>query len=324
MDKFLVWNLRGANNQQKQQQIKQFIRTQEAGFVGLLETRVKVHKLGTLYLNVFNGWCFSSNIAWHQGERIVIAWNPNCFIVDIIKCTSQLMHLKITTMDGTYHSFLTVIYGFNDRKERLELWKDLQSSKTDESWILMGDFNAIIGKDERVGHKVKYQAEAEFIECIQDCQLEDIKATSAFFTWTNKQQGQDRIFSKIDRIMANQNWLDTYPNAKALFLNEGTYDHTTGILSLFPKWKCGKKPFKYFRMWTTHPEYDSKVADVWKQRISGTSMYQMVHKLKALKPVLREINQKGFLDLQATWIQAKQLLDETQSKLHTDPLTEAL
>uniref|UniRef100_A0A803Q8D4 Reverse transcriptase domain-containing protein n=1 Tax=Cannabis sativa TaxID=3483 RepID=A0A803Q8D4_CANSA len=53
-------------------------------------------------------------------------------------------------------------------------------------------------------------------------------------------------------------------------------------------------------------------------------MYQVVSKLKALKPVLKEINQNGFSDVQVTWIQAKQLLDETQSKLHSDPLNEAL
>uniref|UniRef100_A0A803PUA8 Uncharacterized protein n=1 Tax=Cannabis sativa TaxID=3483 RepID=A0A803PUA8_CANSA len=113
-------------------------------------------------------------------------------------------------------------------------------------------------------------------------------------------------------------------NAEALFLNEGTYDHTPGILSLFPKWKCGKKPFKYFRMWKSHPEYDSKAAAVWQQQVNSTSMYQVVHKLKALKPVLREINQKGFFDLQAASIQAKHVLDEVQSKLHKDPLNEVL
>ncbi|XP_060965082.1 uncharacterized protein LOC133034081 [Cannabis sativa] len=188
----------------------------------------------------------------------------------------------------------------------------------------MGDFNAITTKDERVGHRVKYHEESEFIECLQTYQLEDIKATGSFFTWTNKQQGQDRIFSKIDRVTANQRWLDAYPNAEALFLKEGTYDHAPGILSLFPKWKCGKKPFKYFKMWKSHPEYDGKVTAVWKQQINGTNMYQIVQKLKALKNVFCEINQKGFSDLQAVLTQAKQLLDEAQSKLHAYPLNEEL
>ncbi|XP_060965421.1 uncharacterized protein LOC133034368 [Cannabis sativa] len=227
-------------------------------------------------------------------------------------------------MDGTYNSLLTVVYGFNDRKDRIELWKDLMQLKTDERWILMGDFNAITTKEERVGHRVKYYEEVEFIDCIQSCQLEDIKATGCFFTWTNKQQGQDRIFSKIDRVMANQRWLDAYPNAEALFLKEGIYDHSPGILSLFPKWKCGKKPFKYFRMWKSHPEYDGRVNAVWKQEINGTSMYQIVQKLKILKNVFREINQKGFSNLLAVLTQAKQSLDEAQNNLHADPLNEEL
>ncbi|KAM6569283.1 hypothetical protein CsatB_017268 [Cannabis sativa] len=67
MDKLLRLNVRGANNQAKQQLIKQFINSQKVDFVGLLETRVKAPKLGALYSNVFDGWCFSSNIAWHAG-----------------------------------------------------------------------------------------------------------------------------------------------------------------------------------------------------------------------------------------------------------------
>ncbi|KAM6551594.1 hypothetical protein CsatB_001402 [Cannabis sativa] len=324
MDKFIVWNIRGANKQQKQQAIRQFIRVQGADFVGLLETRVKAHKLGALYLNVFNGWCFSSNIARDKGGRIVIAWNLIRFIVDIIKCTSQLMHLRISTIDGTYNSFLTIVYGFNDRQGRLELWRDLNGLKTKESWIVMGDFNAITTKEERVGHRVKYQAEMEFISSIQHCQLEDVKSTGSFYTWTNKQQGHDRIYSKIDRVLANQQWCDNYPSAEALFLNEGTFDHTPCISSLYPKWKCGKKPFKYFRMWKSHPEYDKRVEMTWRKVIHGTLMYQVVSKLKALKPVLKEINQLGFSDLHATSIQTKKALDEVQSKLQEDPLNTTL
>uniref|UniRef100_A0A803QAN8 Reverse transcriptase domain-containing protein n=1 Tax=Cannabis sativa TaxID=3483 RepID=A0A803QAN8_CANSA len=124
--------------------------------------------------------------------------------------------------------------------------------------------------------------------------------------------------------MANQRWLDAYPNAEALFLKEGIYDHSPGILSLFPKWKCGKKPFKYFRMWKSHPEYDGRVTAVWKQQINGTSMYQIVQRLKILKNVFQEINQKGFSDLLAALTQAKLSLDEAQNKLHADPLNEEL
>uniref|UniRef100_A0A803QIE2 DUF4283 domain-containing protein n=1 Tax=Cannabis sativa TaxID=3483 RepID=A0A803QIE2_CANSA len=128
------------------------------------------------------GWCFSSNIEWHRGGRIVIAWNPLRYNVDILKCTSQLMHLKVSTTDAHYNSFLTVVYAYNDRTGRQELWKDLNGIAKNESWLLMGDFNDILAKDERIGHKVKYQATTDFMDCIMQCHLEDVKATGSFFT----------------------------------------------------------------------------------------------------------------------------------------------
>ncbi|XP_060972246.1 uncharacterized protein LOC115717681 [Cannabis sativa] len=138
------------------------------------------------------------------------------------------------------------------------LWEDLCSLATNEKWLIMSDFKAILAKEERVGHWVNYHMDSDFIRCMQQCQLEDVKATDCFYTCSDKQQGKDRIFSKRNRILANQHLFDHYPNAEELFINEGIFDHTPGILSLYPRWTSGKKHFKYFRMLNTHLEYSAK------------------------------------------------------------------
>ncbi|KAM6596623.1 hypothetical protein CsatA_007147 [Cannabis sativa] len=181
--------------------------SEEVDFVSLLETRVKAPKLGNLYSNVFAGWCFSSNIAWHAGGKIVIAWNPLRFIVDIIRCTSQLMHLKVITIDGIFDSYLKVIYASNNRNERRELWKDVIELNPKGRWCMMGDFNEILSKEERIGNRVRSSPGEEFLNCVNQCQMEDVKYSGNFFTWSNKQHGEDRIYSKIDIILANQAWL---------------------------------------------------------------------------------------------------------------------
>ncbi|KAM6542830.1 hypothetical protein CsatB_007277 [Cannabis sativa] len=290
MDKLLCWNVRGANNQHKQQLIKQFINSQKVDFVGLLETRVKAPKLG---------------------GKIVIAWNPWRFTVDILKCTSQLMHLKLSTVEG-YDSFLTVVYASNSRVERRILWKDLMDLNTAKKWLLMGDFNDILAKEERVGHRVKFYPHVEFVNCVNSYLLQDVKASGNFFTWSNKQHGEDRIFSKIDRILANQTWINKYELAEAVYLNEGLFDHTPAILSLHPDLVSGKKPFKYFKMWKSHPKYDSCLKEVWDRPVVGTKMFQVISKMKQFKLKLKEINKEGFHDLHAavskkaksSWIQS--------------------
>uniref|UniRef100_A0A803PTH7 Uncharacterized protein n=1 Tax=Cannabis sativa TaxID=3483 RepID=A0A803PTH7_CANSA len=81
----------------------------------------------------------------------------------------------------------------------------------------------------------------------------------------------------------------------------------------------GKKPFKYFRMWKSHPEYETKLREIWSQQVYGTKMYQVVSKLKALKQVFKEINRKGLSSLQSTTVQASSNLDDIQGKLQLDP-----
>uniref|UniRef100_A0A803PR61 Reverse transcriptase domain-containing protein n=1 Tax=Cannabis sativa TaxID=3483 RepID=A0A803PR61_CANSA len=240
----------------------------------------------------------------------------------LLKKTTGSSH-RMTTVEG-FDSFVTVVYAANDRATRKILWKDLCDLRTGGNWVVMGDFNFILAKDERIGIRTKTYPDTEFLQCVNHCQLEDVKSSGNFFTWTNKQHGHDKIFSKIDRIMGNQTWINKYEFAEAVFLNERLFDHTPGILSIYPNVVSGKKPFKYIRMWKSHPKYDTSLKDVWKQHERGSKMFQVVTKLKQFKVRLKEINKDGFSDLQSAVIQIKQNLDLLQSQIHKQPLDSKL
>ncbi|KAM6569088.1 hypothetical protein CsatB_017073 [Cannabis sativa] len=296
----------------------------KAGLVGLLETRVKAQKLGALYVNMLKGWCFTSNIAWHEGGRIIVAWNPFSYSVNILNCTSQLIHLLVATLDGKHRFYVTFVYAFNKLKGRKMLWSDLKNIATHEPWMVMGDFNEILFKEERMGEMVKYNAANDFIDCVGICQLKDIKFGGSYYTWNNKRQGSDRICSKIDRVLANQKWLDNFPNAEAIFSAEGLFDHTPTIVSMYHEILSGKKPFNYFRMWTSHSRYAEIVKGVWQQIISGSKMYQVISKLKKLKVAFKELNKKDFLNIQEVTEKAREELKDLQKKLQTEPLNHEL
>uniref|UniRef100_A0A803P6E6 Uncharacterized protein n=1 Tax=Cannabis sativa TaxID=3483 RepID=A0A803P6E6_CANSA len=48
-------------------------------------------------------------------------------------------------------------------------------------------------------------------------QVEEFKSSGSFYTWTNKHEVGDRIFSKLDRVFINNIWLDEFPNTDACF-----------------------------------------------------------------------------------------------------------
>ena len=106
-------------------------------------------------------------------------------------------------MKGKEKFFLTIVYGFNKEEDRLSLWNDLISFGIEEPWILLGDFNAILYKEDRIGRKAKGPILDGFWRCVQACGFEDVKYSGCRYTWTNKQEGDDRIYSKIDRVLAN-------------------------------------------------------------------------------------------------------------------------
>uniref|UniRef100_A0A803QNL0 Reverse transcriptase domain-containing protein n=1 Tax=Cannabis sativa TaxID=3483 RepID=A0A803QNL0_CANSA len=251
MNRIVSWNVRGINDYNKQNQVKNILHVNKAGLVGLLEKRVKALKLGALYVDMFKGWCFTLNIAWQEGGRIIVAWNPFSYSVNILNCTNQLIHLLVVTLDG--------------------------------------DFNDILFKEERIGKRVKYNATTDFIDCVGICQSEDIKYSGNYYTWNNKRQGGERICSKINRVLANQKWLDNFSNAKAVFAAEESFDHTPVIVSMYHEILNGKKPFNYFKLWTSHPRYTKIVKGVWQKRFAGSKM------LKAILPDLVAQNERGFI-----------------------------
>uniref|UniRef100_A0A803NIW6 DUF4283 domain-containing protein n=1 Tax=Cannabis sativa TaxID=3483 RepID=A0A803NIW6_CANSA len=236
-----------------------------------------------------------ANNAWHKGGIIVVAWNPMSFMVDILWCSSQLIHLSITTLDNRNKFLVTFVYGFNKEEERRLLWKKLDGLKTNEPWIVLGDTNDILEKGERIGKRAHYSPTA-FKDCIMACQLEDVKFGGSYFTWSNKQQVDDRIYSKIDRVLANQSWLNEYPYAEAIFSPESLFDHTPAILTMYPL----------------------------PPSVEGTKMYQIVTKLRSLKPILTAINRQGFSNVHGDEKKAKQWMIDCQQSLAQDLLNTEL
>ncbi|XP_062088346.1 uncharacterized protein LOC133794920 [Humulus lupulus] len=221
---------------------------------------------------------------------------------------------------------ITIVYGFNEDNKRKQLWEDLKevSAQVQGPWLLVGDFNDILFSKERVGRRSTKAPTQEFRDCVDYCQLEDLKFSGAFFTWNNKQQPEFRVCSKIDRALVNSAWAESFPFSEAVFLSEGIFDHSPILVSLHQDVVCGKKHFRYFSMWKGAGNFDEKVAQSWNEGVVGTEMFKLTTKLKRLKQVLKSINKEGFNDLQQQATEAQKALLELQGRINNDPLNSHL
>lgn len=190
--------------------MKDFIHKFAVGMVCLFETKVKPSNLGGLYQRVFSNWCLSSNSRHDSHGRIVIAWKPGSYTVNIIKGTSQLLHCLIQLMDGVTGFFCSFVYGYNERSRRCELWENLRKVKTTQPWMICGDFNSIMHTDERIGSMVREDEIIDMRSCLVECAVQDIKTSGCLNTWNSKQEGISRVFSKIDRMVANREWQEAF------------------------------------------------------------------------------------------------------------------
>ena len=122
MNSILTWNVRGLNKARKQIEVVRFISNHNISLFSLLETKVKRQGLDTLYQRLCPTWCFTHNLAWHKGGRIIVAWKSDELRVDIKHYNSRNIHVEVTPLveEKLHCSF---VYGASDKKGREEMFE---------------------------------------------------------------------------------------------------------------------------------------------------------------------------------------------------------
>ena len=99
-----------------------------------------------------------------------------------------------------------MVYGFNTLEQRKSLWNDLKMlvQSISSSWLIIGDFKAILSpKDRLAGAPVTLNVIRYFEEFVKDMGITEVQWKDNYYTWTNKQIGNARIASRIDRAFGN-------------------------------------------------------------------------------------------------------------------------
>ncbi|XP_059629490.1 uncharacterized protein LOC132272003 [Cornus florida] len=180
----------------------------------------------------------------------------------------------------------------------------------------MGDFNVILNIRETHGGSMRWSnVMSDFNDCLQETELEDLKFNGIFFSWSNKSMGNACIAKKLDRALVNPRWTKEFPISECTFLPPNISDHSPIIVTLDLSTPRRHVPFRFFNAWSTHPKFQSSVHSVWSTYIKGTTMFQVVQKLKMLKQVLRSNCKKDFSEVDSELQAVKLELDSCQMDL---------
>lgn len=90
----------------------------------------------------------------------------------------------------------------------------------------MGDFNDILRQSEKVGnHPQPRWLIQGFREAVESSGLKNFNFNGYQFTWERGRGSPNWVMEKLDQILVNDAWLDTFREAKAISFEAPMSDH---------------------------------------------------------------------------------------------------
>ncbi|XP_020261317.1 uncharacterized protein LOC109837465 [Asparagus officinalis] len=293
----------------------------------LLETKLEAVKIPAAARKIAGTWNWFSNANSSARARILLLWDSNILDVQIENFIDQHITCKVKSIDGRVDCMISSVYGHNNLMNRKDLWSSLNQIHLNignKPWLLCGDFNAITSDEEKLGGAALAETDTmDFRDFIEDCQLTHLKTEGCYYTWNNKQDSTSRVWSRLDRALINDCWLNMHNSSHIEYLLPSFSDHSPGLVAIYDECIQGKKSFKFFKMWTKHENYLPTITSVWNTKVTGYAMFSVYSKLKLLKIALKELNKRHFKNISEQVIRSKQALQDAQKNLQVDPLNQS-
>ncbi|XP_062118889.1 uncharacterized protein LOC133832581 [Humulus lupulus] len=271
----------------------------------LLENKLKKERIYDMMIKLFCGWdYYSSSIL--EG-RILVLWQKSFTKVQVLMEQHQLVHYSVKIIGIQMEFLVTFVYGLNTLDERLEIWRGLSCIHViNKPWLIVGDFNAVFNFDDRVGGRTISAVEIlDSNAWLAHSQLVSLKRIGSNFTWSNKQDGGDRVYSKIYHVFINEDWIDALPHSIAEFHWEAFSDHCYCLIKTLKLGSLGTKPFQFFNFWITHRGFKEVVLDSWNKPLVARGLLGVTKKLLRLKHILKAFNIEEIEDVEQGYHQAK-------------------
>ena len=293
--KLFSWNVRGANNPNKRNIIRNFIRSQMVDLVCLQET--KIQEMSAADARSFG---VSKLAEWKvveaegTAEGILVFWDKRK--VEMVEF--ELGHFSVMCMfknvdDGFLWAF-TGVYRTVERSKREMFWEELGSVKGlwEGPWCIGGDFNMVLSPNERNAEGRLSHSMRRFTKVINELGLKDLPLQGGPFTWRGGHNNQR--MSRLNRFLVTADWESQFSNVIQCTLPRPVSDHCPVTLDS-EGIKSGPSPFRFENMWLKFKGFKDLLRGWWQSlHFFGSFSFVLASKLKALKGILRVWNKEVF------------------------------
>ncbi|KAL2931509.1 LINE-1 retrotransposable element ORF2 protein [Bienertia sinuspersici] len=217
---------------------------------------------------------------------LAVFWSNQVNLTVTSKCMS-FFHCKIE--EGLNNNFvewnLLLFYGSPYLASRTQTWAALsnQLASTNLPVIIQGDFNQIESMEQKWGGSEYIPGGRAFSNWKTNWELMDIPCHGVPFTWCNNRTDNHRVYERLDRAIATQDWLQLYPEATVINFPICLSDHGPILLTTTP---TGSKRRSRIQMNSWSLDFDEVgdiIRDRWSEMSAGSAMYSCTSKIKKVR-----------------------------------------
>ncbi|XP_075669880.1 uncharacterized protein LOC142639613 [Castanea sativa] len=202
-----------------------------------------------------------------SGGGLALIWKEDVRL-EVINYTENHVLAKVVEDTG-FQWFLTGFYGWLKSCQKHKSWALLKhlSSLVTGPWCCIGDFNAYLHSLEKLSnHPPQEKHMEEFGDALESCQLINLGFRGYKFTWNNKRPGAANTRERLDRAVANKEWLDAFSECSVSHEFSHASDHMPLLLQIGKDNRLqGRvaRGFKFEEVWLLSEECEDLVGEAW-------------------------------------------------------------
>lgn len=314
--KAIYWNARGLANTPTKLVLKRMLSEYSPDFCFLSEPWLNMQKFPIRWFNRLNFKLFATNTRHNNDPNL---WclcsknlDPNVVLVDD-------QHISFTMKENNVDFGFSVVYASTSYIKRRSLWQSLSHVHNNYNmpWSYIGDFNTICGTHEYRGNFLPAKLPMEeFLNWSDSHNLIHLPNRGSDYTWANGRSGAQYTEKRLDRVISNQDMLNTCSSISCSTLTRVRSDHFPLLLEVKFQDIRYISNFKFLKMWSHHQDCSNFINNVWNKQVFGSPMQILSQKLKILKGELKTWNKNVFGNIHINVKNSVEKLDAIQEDIN--------
>ncbi|WOL13253.1 hypothetical protein Cni_G22022 [Canna indica] len=324
--KIVSWNIMGLGKKEASNYLWTVVNLQKVDIILIQETHFEKEDADLFLQRISRNWEGTSTESFGKAGGIMVMWRKETIRGNMIYKDNQFITC-IFEIDKGNVFLLTCVYASNCIRRRNKLWNMLsEANDTNMPWLLAGDMNCILKKEEKRGGRpfVMNQAVADFSNFINNAGLLDARFNGPIYTWTNKRKGEKKICARLDRVLFGTKWLEWGYDFKVEHMGMMNSDHRLLLIkSSCENFKNKSKKNRSFiceQFWFEYPEFKEVVGKYWLEK-DGNSK-SMMENISNLRTILSKWNRDSVGNLEKRWEESSKKLKELEVLEESGEMTE--